>query len=139
MITLKTKVELAGLRALGEAFSSEVEEKALLEVARPVVASLAARIDADHHATGLTAEDIEAAVSKEGRAEGEAVVLIGAGGGKRGRAYILSFLEFGTYGRPGTPVVRPTFDQFKDYFLPAVTEQLSKHWDAVKRRLLRAA
>lgn len=139
MISLTTKLELEGLRRLGQAFSREVEEKALKEVAKPVAAGIAARIDAEHHETGLTAEDIKVAVSKEGRENREAVVLIGAGGGKRGRAFILSFLEFGTFKSPATPVIGPEFHSRKDYFLPAVTAQLAKHWETVKRRLLRAS
>jgi HK97 gp10 family phage protein len=134
VISLKTKLELEGLRRLGPAFSAEVEERALKDVAKPVAASIAARIDAEHHATGLTAEDITVAVSKAGRAQGEAVVLIGARGGKRGRAFLLSFLEFGTFKQPATPVVRPTFREYRDSFLPAVTERLAVHFqNAVKR------
>ena len=130
---------LRNVRALGSVFSTEVEEGALRKVAKPIAEGIAARVDADHHETGLTGADIGFAVSREAKAEGSAAVLVGARGGKRGRAFILSWLEFGTFRTPGFHIVAGEFRQHAPDFLPNMAKALAASFKRARSKFLRRA
>lgn len=125
------------IRALGDAFSELVLEDALKKVAKPIVDDIAAHVPRD---SGLTADDIGLAVSKEGRESGVAQVLVGAHGRKRGRAYILRFLEFGTFRQPAQPVMRPAWDSAEGAYVQNMMHELrAAYTRGVKRFAKRAA
>lgn len=127
---------LRNVRALGNAFSSEVEEKALREAAKPFAEDIRVRIEADHYDTGLTAKDIRIAPSREAREERNAAVLIGAG---RRRSFILSFIEFGTFRKPGAHIVAQSFRQNVGGFVEGMAGVLRKTFSKVRAKHLRRA
>ena len=134
-------VEIVGLedaqraiRALGELGGREVTEPALVRAAQPIVAELRGRLEG-HAVTGLTAEDITVSPSREARGRDDAAVLIGATTGKAGRAYILRFLEFGTSRMAARPVVRPTWDRWRDKVNGLIAQELGPSYDRAIRRL----
>jgi HK97 gp10 family phage protein len=124
---------LRNVRALGTAFSTEVEEAALRKVGKPIADGIAARVDADHHDTGLTGADIGIATSREARSAGTAAVLVGA----HERGFILSFLEFGTYGRPGFHIVASEFRQHAPQIVQKTAVELAAAFKRVRSKFLR--
>lgn len=130
---------MAAIRGLGDAFSEPVLEDALKKVAKPIVEQIQQNL-ASHRQTGLTAEDIGMTVSKEGREAGVAQVLIGAHGRKGGRAYILRFLERGTFRQPAMPVMRPAWDASEASYASNMLAELRKAYErGVRRFATRAA
>lgn len=126
---------LRNVRALGAAFSTDVEVGALKNVAKPIAEGIAARVDADHHESGLTGADIGFAVSREAKAEGSAAVLVGA----HERAFILSWLEFGTFRTPGFHVVAQEFRQRAPEFMPEMAKALAASFKRARSKFLRRA
>ena len=133
---------LAHVRRLGDAFSQDVEAAALKKAAKPIAQDIANRVDADHHQTGLTGADIRAVASREAREEGAAAVLIGATGRRgagRGRAFILSFLEFGTFRTPGFHIVATAFRQNSADLTKTVAKELAGAFKRSRAKFLRSA
>jgi HK97 gp10 family phage protein len=133
---------LANVRALGTAFSTEVESAALRKVAKPMAEDIANRVDADHHESGLTGADIRYAVSREAKAEGSVAVLVGATGRKgagKGRAFILSFLEFGTFRTPGYHIVAGVFRSHAARINAEVAKELAAAFKRTRAKFLRSA
>jgi len=129
----------AAILALGEAFAQPVLEGALKRLAEPVAEDIRRRL-VPHRQSGLTEEDIRVVVSKEGRESGEAAVLIGARRGKGGRAFILRFLEWGTFRQPARPIVRPAWDAAESDYPGRALAELHKAYErGVKRFSRRAA
>jgi HK97 gp10 family phage protein len=133
---------LRNVRALGTVFSTDVEEGALKKMAQPYAEDIANVVDAEHHDTGLTGADITFAVSREAKAEGSAAVLIGATGRKgrgHGRAFILSFLEFGTFRQPGHHIVAGVFRSRAPTFTADMAKQLEASFKRARAKFLRRA
>lgn len=127
----------AAIMALGEPFSTPVLEEALKKAGKPIAEDTARRI---HKLSGLTAEDIGVAVSKEGREEGVATVLVGAHGGRGGRAFILRFLEFGTAFMAARPALRPAWDAARGSYPETVLRELRAAYErGIKRFSAKAA
>ncbi|OGR95737.1 MAG: hypothetical protein A2V88_15965 [Elusimicrobia bacterium RBG_16_66_12] len=127
------------IKAMGTAFSEPVLEGALKRLAEPIKDEIVQRLE-QHRVTGLTAEDIAVVVSKEGRESGAAAVIIGARRGKGGRAFILRFLEYGTFRQPARPVVRPAWDAAEPGYPERALAELRKAYErGVKRFSRRAA
>ena len=130
------------IRSLGKELAQMVEEDALKRVARPIANDLAVRVDLEHRDTGLTADDITMAASREAKKSGEAAVLIGATGRRgagRGRGFILGFLEFGTFRTPGYHLVARTFGSHKDRILKDTTRELRGSFKRIVARFARQA
>jgi HK97 gp10 family phage protein len=125
---------LKAIDGLGALASHEVSVKALKAVAGPIAADMRASIARD---SGLTAEDITVAESKE--SGDEAVVLIGGTTGKRGRAYIMRFLEFGTVKTRAQPFMRPAWDRARGSYFSRLTDEYRKAFRSVVRRYSKAA
>jgi len=126
------------IKALGDAFSQPVLEDTLKKLAAPIAEDIRQRL-APHRRSGLTEEDIGVAVSKENREAGEAVVLVGAHGKKGGRAYILRFLEFGTFRQPARPVMRPAWDAAEGSYPERALQELRKAYERGVKRFSRRA
>lgn len=128
---------LQNIRSLGQAFSNEVEEKALKEAAKPFAEDVRVRIEADHRDTGLTGKDITVAASREARSEGSAAVLVGA---SEDRAFILSWLEFGTFRTPGYHIVAGSFRQNVGGYMSALQKHMATAFErGVRKHLRRSA
>jgi HK97 gp10 family phage protein len=117
---------LEAIDGLGELASHEVQIAALTAVGKPIAEDIRQRLEA-HHITGETAGDIAVGESKEAAAAGEAVVLIGA----KDRAYLLRWLEFGTFKQRATPVIRPAWDSARGGYAAKVLEQYRKAYKRI--------
>ncbi len=126
------------IKALGDVFSQPVLEDALKKLAAPIAEDIRHNL-APHRRSGFTEEDIGVSVSKERREAGEAVVVVGAHGRKGGRAYILGFLEFGTFRQPARPVIRPAWDAAEGSYPERALQELRKAYERGIKRFSRRA
>ncbi len=129
----------AAIRGLGEAFSEPVFEAALKKVAAPMAEEIRAKLEAEHHLTGRTAENVHVSVSSEGRGLGQVLVFVGARTGRHGRASMLGWLEYGTSRQAATPVVRPVWDAHEGGYVAAVVRELHGSYERAVRRFARYA
>ena len=125
---------LAAIDGLGALAEHEVSVKALKAVAGPIADDWRAGIAKD---SGLTAQDIT--VAEEEQTTNEAVILIGGTSGKRGRAYIMRFLEFGTVKMRAQPAARPAWDRARGTYFDRLLEEYRKAYRSVVRRYSKAA
>ena len=128
------------IRELGDFAGPQVCEKALLPIGKRLAQRISEKFaSVTHTRTGLTRRDFTAAVSKEGRESGVTQVLVGATTGKRGRAYISSFLERGTATVRARPHVRPVWDEERDKVQGEITAALRPAYEAKVKSLARFA
>jgi len=128
------------IRELGEFAGPQVCEKALLPIGKRLAQRISEKFAAvTHTRTGRTRDDFTAAVSKEGREAGVTKVLVGARTGKRGRAYISSFLERGTATIRARPHVRPVWDEERGKVQGEIRSALKPALEATIKRLSRFA
>lgn len=127
---------MRAIRGLNEVAAPQVLEAALRTVGEPMAEEMAARAP---RRTGKTAEDIRVAVSRDEAERNGVALLIGARGGKKGRAYVARFIEFGTAHHPAQPFMRPVWDGHRPHYAADVTAALRPAYDRVVRRLARFA
>lgn len=119
---------------LGELASREVSVRALKAAAKPLAADMRQGIA---RRTGLTAEDITVAESKE--STDEVVVLVGGTRGKRGRSYIMRFLEWGTARMRAQPFMRPAWDRGRTRFFSDMLEHYRAAYKGIVAKYARTA
>lgn len=125
---------LDAIDGLGAVGAHEVSVNALKGVAEPIAADMRTGIAKD---SGLTAADISVAESKE--SPDEAVVLIGGTRGKRGRSFIMRFLEFGTVKTRAQPFMRPAWDRARPTYFPDLIGYYRLAYRSIVRRHTKAA
>lgn len=111
----------AALKAMAGEAEAVVSEE-MLEAGEEIATAMRVRAER-HRFTGLTAEDISVDDSDDGFTQlpQMQIVSIGASGGKRGRSFVLAFLEYGTSKMDPKPIVRPTADED----MPAIVERMN--------------
>ncbi len=128
---------MRAIRGLGEIAAPQVLEAALLAVAKPIAEEMSAA--APRGPTGKTAASIRAAVVRDENDPMKVRVDVGARGGKKGRAYIVRWLEFGRIHQPARPFMRPVWDGHRERLARDFTAQLRPTYERVVKRLERFA
>lgn len=113
-----------------EAVSEEKLARSILrEAVKPIEVQIKLNLQ-PHRVTGLTEEDVR--TFDMPTEPGPTVrVAVGASGNKRGRGFILRFLELGTSHNRAFPVVRPAIDEHGPAVLSRVTEMYRKVLDSI--------
>jgi HK97 gp10 family phage protein len=124
------------IRGLGEFASHEVMLAAIKPSAEEIAETMRVLIPRQ---TGLTAEDIKVRESSDSKSGGKVELQIGGGKGSRGRAFIMRFIEFGTFNQPARPFMRPAWDSARGHFIADVTARLRPAFEKVVRKYAKRA
>lgn len=124
------------IRGLGEFGSHEVMLAAIKPSANELAEKMRSTIP---RRTGLTAEDIKVRESSDSKDGGKVELQVGGGRGSRGRAFIMRFMEFGTFNQPARPFMRPAWDQVRGHLIADVTARLRPAFEKVVRKYAKRA
>jgi HK97 gp10 family phage protein len=127
---------LRAVKGLGEIAAPQVIEAALLQLGWPIAAEMSAKVP---RRTGRTAEDIRAAIVRDGGNPEEVRMDIGARGGKKGRAFILRWIEFGTAHTPARHPMRTVWEGHRERFASDFTKALRPAYERIVKQLARFA
>lgn len=126
---------IRNVRALGEELANrEVLEPALVKTGEPlrdeIIRTAPRSQDAEH-----MADTFVSVASREDRAEGRAVALVGPAAGYPG--FVAPFVEFGTSKMGARPFIRPALDAFD--FVATFVPHLRTRFERVVRKYAKRA